>query len=85
MAIVWVAAVDHRHGTTLFAGATEAAVYSQLADYCVQWWREVSEDEEPDPTLSHVEIVSHYFSVHGDEWHVVEEVPLATEDAAVRA
>jgi hypothetical protein len=86
MAIIWVAAVDQKHGTTLFAATTESGIYEQLTDYCVQWWQKdgpggVSEIEPP-AGLSHREIVSRYFqhqSECGDEWYVVEEVPLATE------
>jgi hypothetical protein len=88
MAIIWVAAVDHKTGTTLFAATTEAGIYAQLADYCVQWWQTDGpggeSEVEPPAGLSHREIVTRYFQYQselGEEWHVVEEVPLAASVA----
>jgi hypothetical protein len=82
MTIIWTAAVDHKHGTTLFGATTEAGIYAQLADYCRQWWVKEMPADAPDPLgMTDREVVSFYFdtmSDSGDEWHVVEEVRLAT-------
>jgi hypothetical protein len=83
MTIIWAAAVDHRHGTTLFAATTETGIYAQLADYCRQWWAKEMPTGAPDPLgMCDREAVGFYFDTmnnSGDEWHVVEEVPLAEE------
>jgi hypothetical protein len=79
MTIIWVVAVDHKYGTSLYAATDEDGIFLQLADYCRVWWKEVSDDMAPDPVLTDREVVSHYFDVQGerrDEWYVMEETPL---------
>lgn len=43
---IYIGVVTHRHGTNLYAGATEADVTLQLAEYCRDFW-----DEIPDPDV----------------------------------
>jgi hypothetical protein len=79
---VWVAAVDHKHGTTLYAAASEAGLCTQLAAYCLQWWEQEMPLDAPDPIgMTDREIVSFYFEYFsesgGDEWHIAREIPLA--------
>ena len=81
---VWVGVVDHKHGTNIYAATTDDGVYGQVADYCREWWSREMPEGSPAPTgLADYEVVRAYFdaqSEHGDEWHLIEPVPLATED-----
>jgi hypothetical protein len=86
MAIIWTAAVDHKHGTTLFAATTEDGIYAQLADYCREWWDKdgpgavgVALPAEVDDRA----IVAQYFADNSEEWFVVEDVPLADAELTI--
>ena len=77
MTNVWVGVIDHRQGTDLYASATEAGIWAQLA----AWVREQWPDCGPDETMpeDNFELVDAYFefqSERGDEWRRVEEIPL---------
>lgn len=73
-----VAAVDHRHGTNLYAAATEDALYAQLADYARESWSErFTRPSDPTPDgMADREVVRIYFQDHGDEWYVASDAAL---------
>jgi hypothetical protein len=84
---LWVAAVDHRHGTNLYAAATASALDAQLADYCRTSWSErFNRPKDPSHVgLTDEAIVTTYFENHPDEWRVVADVDVAQtepEDSA---
>lgn len=84
METVWVGAIDHKHGTNLYAAITEDGLYAQLADFCREWWATDGPDaghevEPPAALATDREIVSAYFHHQtdvGDEWYRAEEVEL---------
>ena len=77
---IWVAAVDHRHGTDLYAAQTEDGLYAQLAAYCTRDWRDAFPDEDiPPHDLDDQGIVAAYFEAMGnggDEWLVCQDVEI---------
>jgi hypothetical protein len=77
MTQIWIAAIDHKHGTNLYASETEAGLYQQLAEYCRDYWDQDGPNE-PIPSDDR-EIIKTYFdhqAEHGSEWHIVEKVEL---------
>ena len=74
---IWVAAVDHRHGTNLYAAASKEDLDAQLASSCRQSWAELVPDPEPADDKSDRDVIEYYFNwqaEHGDEWHVIEDI-----------
>jgi hypothetical protein len=92
MSRIWVAAVDHRHGTNLLVAASEDDMLAQLADYCRGSWHEIFDwvwgsteprGTEPPPDMPDREVVTTYFQAQaerGDEWHVGEDFPWPDDD-----
>jgi hypothetical protein len=77
MTQIWVAAIDHKYGTDLYASTTEAGIYPQLAEYCREYWDQDGPNE-PIPADDR-EIVGAYFdyqSDHGNESYIIEKVEL---------
>lgn len=74
---IHVAAIDHRHGTDLYAALSEAELDSQLAGYCRVWWGDL--DDPGDPPKQDEEVITAYFDRQaecGDEWLRREAVAL---------
>ncbi len=74
---IWVAAVDHRHGTNLYAAASQDDLDAQLAAFCRQYWHELGDDAEAVDGKSDDEAIRYYFdwqAGHGEEWHVMEDI-----------
>lgn len=61
--IFYAAIVEHRHGTDLYTGKTESALYDELYAYVNQWWgEEIPEDyERPTDPVEAVEAYFEYF------------------------
>lgn len=73
MASIFVATVEHKHGTNTYAGETYLLAYSAVVDYVRDYWHEVGTDEPP--TDEEI-MVSLYFAAMEDEWYNVEEIAL---------
>lgn len=74
---VYVGVIDHKHGTDIYAAKTQDGLYSQLAAFCREWWKNDGPEGEAPP--SDRELVSAYFeyqSERGEEWHRTEEIEL---------
>jgi len=81
--MIWVASVDHKHGTDFYAATTQPGVWAELAAYCAQWWIKDGPDR-PVAELAHMsdqESVEAYFewqaSIGGSEEYTIREVALA--------
>jgi hypothetical protein len=45
---VWVATINHRHGTNVYAARTERKLYAALVDFAMTWWdTEITSEERP--------------------------------------
>jgi hypothetical protein len=80
---IWTAAIDHKHGTNLYAARTAPGLYAQLASFCREWWDKdgpgFANIPPPagDDDLLTVREYFDYQTRHGEEWHIVAEVPLS--------
>jgi hypothetical protein len=84
---VWVCTFEHRDGTDVWACATEAIAYRELADVCREFWDEAREVESnwiihvdgttltPEPPDDDRVAVELYFAVMNDsdpgEWFLI--------------
>ena len=68
---IWVAVINHRHGTDVDVFASEAGARKYLLDFAKDWWSEVAEEDEPMP--SDDELVMVYFARQaGNESYVLD-------------
>lgn len=70
--VVWVVVIDHRHGTDVYAAATEDAAWKVAAEYARESWAE--RFPETDAPADDREAVSQYFEDHNNEWRIIERV-----------
>jgi hypothetical protein len=66
----YAATISHKHGVNFYASHSEIDLTAQLADYCREYWSEVSEvDEVPDDYegIEDEEVVEIYFEYHDSE------------------
>ena len=89
---IWVAAVDHRHGTNFYAAGSKDALDADLAAYCRRSWGDLGAEAEPIQGKSDSDVIEYYFNwqaEHGDEWAVFEshevEIPEPASLTAARA
>ena len=77
--MIWVATIDHEHGTNQYADVSEEGIIAQIAEYCTTSW---PMDGPPDvfPNgMTDREIVEAYFQYqneYGEEGLTREEVVL---------
>lgn len=67
---VYTATVSHRHGESVFVGATEEELEDQIAAYCIQSEGDLPEGKRfhgPVDSMTSEQIVSHYFANIEDE------------------
>jgi hypothetical protein len=87
--MVWVASVDHKHGTNLYAAATQPGIWALLADYCREWWDKDGPKEPLAVTLSDQKTVEAYFAwmaeIGGSEGYTISEVGLFMSDDEANA
>jgi hypothetical protein len=74
---VYVAAIEHRHGTSFFTGWSEDDVYAKLADYCAEWFDDVSGKidltRDQFSALPAREMVRVYFENIGNEFYTAPQ------------
>jgi hypothetical protein len=59
--VVYVGLVEHKHGTNIYAGKTEEAVWDQIAAFCREWWEEEGISGSSDG-LDDTSLINRYFS-----------------------
>jgi hypothetical protein len=75
MATVFLASIDHKHGTNRSLHRTEAAAMAEVYDYVVHWW-----DFEDGMPEDRAEAIGAYFEAAEDEFYAVEPLELKDED-----
>lgn len=74
---IYVACIDHRYGTDMYADRTEEGLYAKLSLFCRQWWETDGPKGEPAP--DNRELVQAYFehqSERGEEWYRTDEIEI---------
>ena len=64
---VYVALVNHRHGTDVFCGSTEAEQLFKLANWCREWWCD-TELNEPPPEDDNTCVDQYFEAMEGQEY-----------------
>ena len=76
MAILFLATVEHRHGTDTYHAWSSDELVKQLYGYVQQWWEEVFEDVTEDPIPDDPQVaVDNYFNNNEGEsyqWREIE-------------
>lgn len=78
---IWVAAITHKHGTSVFTATTRDRLIHELHRYVKAWWSQ-EHPEEPFPDdAPKEEAVDLYFEELGHEYlEFIEETELAGSD-----
>ena len=84
---VYVATIEHEHGTNVYVGATYRAALHCVAAFCRDWWSEVGKTDAPPPDMDDSRIVATYFAAQRilcGESYAIEPVEVAQDEDAVR-
>ena len=78
---IWLAAISHKHGTTVYAAVSRDRLIHELYGYVQSWWsRELPGVPFPDG-MPQEEAVDFYFEKTGHEFlEFVDETELAGSD-----
>lgn len=57
--------VHHRHGEDVLEGKDEEEAVHELAEYCREWWDEISNRKPP---KDQHRLITRYFDKKEDEW-----------------
>ena len=84
MVDIHVAHIDHPHGTNLYAAFSRDALMREVADYCREYWREISDERDP-AAIDDEEIARSYFDAHPSEFLQSDRVAIDATEAAILA
>ncbi|VGO13672.1 hypothetical protein PDESU_02229 [Pontiella desulfatans] len=78
---IWLAAISHKHGSTVYAAVSRERLIHELHGYVKSWWsRELPEEVFPDG-MPEEEAVDRYFGKVGHEYlEFIDETELAGSD-----
>ena len=79
---IWVAAITHKHGTTVFTAVTRDQLIHEMYGYVKEWWKQ----EIPEKPFPHTELeedaVDRYFDTLDHETlEFIEETELVGSSA----
>ena len=60
-----IVVIHHRHGEDVLQGANDSEALGYLAEYCREWWDEVSDKRAP---KDQYKLIEQYFEKKEDEW-----------------
>ena len=77
MAILFLAIIEHRHGTDVFHAWDSDRLKHDLYQYVKEWWHERFDDETEDPLPEdQQEAIDSYFGDHDRESYTWQEIEL---------
>lgn len=78
---IWLAAITHKHGTSVYAAVSRDRLIHELYGYVKSWWhRELQEEPFPDG-MPQEEVVDLYFEKLDYEYlEFIDETELAGSD-----
>jgi hypothetical protein len=68
---LYIAVVEHKHGTDFYASGDQEKVLAAVEEYCKWWWEREGVPGEPD-----ADIVSRYFNHVEHESYCIDETEL---------
>ena len=68
---IYIAVIEHKHGTNLYASEDQETVLSAVEEYCKEWWEHEGVPGKPD-----ADIVSRYFTHVEHENYYIDETVL---------
>lgn len=74
---VWVLVIEHKYGFDTFAFSDYQKAENRLFDYVKMYWTDASDDECPEDAE---EAIAEYFNSDVDEWYVLEQVEIDSND-----
>ena len=68
--VLYILRIEHRHGEDMSIYRTEAGAHKALAEYCREWWDEVSDDDMPPDDDE--KVIDEYFNNDccGEHWSI---------------
>lgn len=78
---IWLAAISHKHGTTVYAAVSRDRLIHELYGYVQSWWsQEIIEEPFPE-TGKEEEVVDSYFDrLEHETLEFIDETKLAGSD-----
>lgn len=71
---IHIGKINHRHGINVYLAKTMEGLNKQLADYCLDYWKEFCKGPAP---LMNDDIIDQYFNkAEGSEWYDTETAEL---------
>ena len=76
---VWIAVINHRHGTNIYAGTTQRALQQQVFDYVQEWWGDANMEGTPSEA-DMAGSIDRFFEDNDREWCEMDSIPLLREE-----
>lgn len=77
---IYMCAIDHKHGTNMYAEASPEALEARIYQYVCEWWDDWAQDEDPKPESFNEkeDAIAHYFdnmagAYSCGEWRAYDE------------
>ncbi|VGO12689.1 hypothetical protein PDESU_01242 [Pontiella desulfatans] len=78
---IWLAAISHKHGTTVYAAVSRDRLIHELYGYVQSWWKQELPDDPFPAGMPEEEAVDLYFKKIDYEYlEFVDETELAGSD-----